>query len=205
MAGKINNAPPPDAPFGTVDGQGRVTVSPLWYRWLTTKQNAGEILVEGSVTGGVLSDSVQPPTVLSQYQASVTVTANNPSPDNEANRTTTATLTVPATVGRVSVEVWAAGQFLAAGTGAATVSAACNVLIAGATFNAGLYGSSTTLSLVGPGFAADAAFSTPVLYEVLEDGTPARTYKLSAKKDVPGSEAVSLINTTLYAKITRLS
>lgn len=205
MAGKINNAPPPDAPFGTVDSSGRVTVSPLWYRWLTTKQNAGEILVEGSVDSAVLSEAVSPPRVESAVVSSYSMTAYSPSPDNEANRDSVVSIVLPSLTVRSQIEVWSsisAAAISPTGPGPTSIQFVGTIIRAGS-FNAANPGVDWTL--YGGGTSASATFSTAILTEIVDAGGPSITYKLSAKAIPADNETLSLSSVTLYMKITPLS
>lgn len=205
MAGKINNSPPPDADFGTVDALGRVKISPVWYRFLTSKQNAGEILVAGSVDGGVLSDSVSPPTLASVDVASFSMTAYSPSPDNEANRDSVASIVLPSLAVRSQVEVWAAISASAvspSGPGPTSIQFVGTLIRAGA-FNDANPGYSGYL--YGAGTGASASFSTAALTEIVDAGGAAITYKLSAKAIPADNETMFLASVTLYLKTTPLS
>jgi hypothetical protein len=205
MAGKINNAPPPDAPFGTVDGSGRVTVSPLWYRWLTTKQNAGEILVEGSVTSSVLDPALLPPNVSAVTVAAFSLTAQNLASDTEANRDLVLTIATPATTERVQFEAWATGDIDIAGAGVVTVDVTAHIIAPGGYMNPSSPQVYYSHELQGPGFTHSGTFTSSTVTSVAEPGAPASSRKLLFKFSAPGSETVDLSNVTLYLKTTTLS
>ena len=205
MAGKINNAPPPDAPFGTVDASGRVFPSPVWYRWLTTKQNAGEILVEGSITSSVLDPALLPPNVAAVQVASFALTAQNLVFDIEANRDLVLTIATPALTVRSQFEAWATGDIDIAGSGVATVGVTAHIIQPGAYMNPSSPQVYYSHELQGPGFAHSGSFTSSAVTSVAEAGDPGGSRKLLFKFSAPGSETVTLSNVTLYLKTTPLS
>jgi hypothetical protein len=205
MAGKINNAPPPDAPFGRVDASGRVTMEPVWYRWLTTKQNASEILVEGSVTAAVLDPTLLPPNVAAVQIASFALTAQNLVTDTEANRDLVLTIATPATTERVQFEAWATGEIDIAGSGVVTVDVTAHIIQPGGYMNPSSPQVYYSHELQGPGFTHSGTFTSSTVTSVAESGAPASSLKLLFKFAAPGSETVDLSNVTLYLKTTTLS